>query len=279
MSAANLVVLKFGSSVLRGEADLPRVTAEIARHVSDGSRVVAVVSAIGRSTEALIGRARALGFDPDRGPNARGPAGTSPRGFPRPSGEPVEEAFAALLATGEATSAAILGLALDRAGVASTVLCPGRVGPFTRGPRFNAEPHAFDAGAVKRALARRPVAILPGFVGRDDEGFFTLLGRGGSDLSALFVAHSLAADRCCLLKDVDGIYEHDPASKERPRPRRYASLDWDACLRLDDRVIQRKAAQFAYRHRVAFEVGACGAAERTRVGAAMVAISAREVGR
>jgi len=264
MNAADLVVLKFGSSVLRSEADLPGVAHEIKRHVDQGSRVVAVVSAIGKSTELLIEQARALGHTLGSGvaDEAAASKGTLP-----PRATPAEAAFAALLATGESTSAALVGLALDNVDIPFTVLCAGRVGPFTRGPQLDAQPHAFDAGTVKRALACRPVAILPGFVGRDGEGHFSLLGRGGSDLSALFVAHSLKADRCCLLKDVDGIYEHDPALRGRGKPRRYEALDWAGALRLDDCILQQKAAQFAYRHQVAFEVGACGARGGTRVGA------------
>lgn len=287
-SRTGLVVLKFGGSVLRSEADLPRIADEIKRHVDEGSRVVAVVSAMGDSTELLIRRARALGHQlgdlprtPQRVATESGLAAaaapdadtSATRSATTESTAPAEAAFAALLATGEAASAALVGLALDNVGVAFTVLCAGRVGPFTRGPQLDAQPHAFDAGNVKRALARRPVAVLPGFVGRDGEGHFSLLGRGGSDLTALFVAHSLQADRCCLLKDVDGIYEHDPALRTRRKPRRYASLDWDGALRLDDCILQQKAAQFAYRHRVVFEVGACGSPPGTRVGAAATRVT------
>ena len=291
---SGLVVLKFGSSVLRSEADLPRIADEIKRHVDQGSRVVAVVSAMGESTELLIRRARALGHrfgDLTTGAAPSSEKPTTPSTIAKSAAEtttksaaestteptaestteataPAEAAFAALLATGEATSAALVGLALDNVGVAFNVLCAGRVGPFTRGPQLDARPYAFDAATVQQALARRPVAILPGFVGRDSEGHFSLLGRGGSDLTALFVAHSLQADRCCLLKDVDGIYEHDPALCARHQPRRYTSLDWNGARRLDDCILQQKAARFAYRYGVAFEVGACGGPPGTLVGAA-----------
>ena len=168
MSAPDLTVLKFGSSVLRSEDDLRPVADEIGRHVAAGSLVVAVVSAIGDSTEALLRQARRLG-------------GLS-------GGGTGDGAVAALLATGETTSAALLGLALDCIGVPFTVLDAGRVGPFTHGPQLDAEPYWFDCRAVNRALDVRPVAVLPGFVGRDDEGSFSLLGRGGSDLSAIAMA-------------------------------------------------------------------------------------------
>jgi len=253
MSRPPLTVLKFGSSVLRSEADLPVVVAEIEACLRAGSRVVAVVSAIGSGTEALLARAGKLGCLPAAALKAAWSRPATPAPAPFAAGE---AALAALLATGEATSAALLGLALDLAGVPSTVLDAGRVGPFTRGPQLDAEPCALDARAVLRALDARPVAVLPGFVGRDDDGNFSLLGRGGSDLSALFVARELAASGCRLLKDVDGIYEHDPA-QAGPRPRRFATLSWEHALQLDETIVQRKAVQYAYRHRMPFEVGRC----------------------
>jgi len=237
--------------VLRSEADLPEVVAEIEACLEAGSRVVAVVSAIGSGTEALLARAGKLGCLPAAALKAAWSRPVTPAAASFAAGE---AALAALLATGEATSAALLGLALDLAGLPSTVLDAGRVGPLTRGPQLDAEPCALDARAILRALDARPVAVLPGFAGRDDDGNFSLLGRGGSDLSALFVARELGASVCRLLKDVDGIYEHDPA-QAGPRPRRFATLSWEHALQLDERVVQRKAIQFAYRHRMPFEAG------------------------
>lgn len=248
MNAAGLAVLKFGSSVLGSESDVPVVVEEIAGFLRRDWRVVAVVSAIGDGTDRLIAAARAVAPAERRSTDA-------------------ESAFAALLGTGEAASAALIALALDHGGVASAVLDVGRVGPFTRGPRLDATPHAFDTASVRHALDERPVAILPGFVGRDERGRHTLLGRGGSDLTSLFVARALRADRCRLLKDVDGVYEHDPALRGLPAPRRFATLDWEGALRLEDCILQQKAVQFAYRHRLQFEVSACAATGGTVVGA------------
>ena len=83
-----ITVLKFGSSVLCGEADLSKAVQEIYRWTRDGHRVVAFVSAIGSTTDALLARARTYGPDLS------------------------DEAVATLVATGEATSAALLTLAL-----------------------------------------------------------------------------------------------------------------------------------------------------------------------
>lgn len=174
--------------------------------------------------------------------------------------------MATFLATGESTAVALVALALSAGEVPFAVLDVGRVGPFTRGPLLDAEPVALDTDSIGRALAKRRVGILPGFVGRDEGGDVSLLGRGGSDLTALFVARSLGASRCLLLKDVGGVYEFDPRGSSS-RPRRFHSLNWRDALELGDHVMQRKALQYAYRHRVPFEVGRCGAATSTIVGA------------
>ena len=89
-----LTVLKFGSSVLRSDSDLPAVVHEIYRWIRGGHRVVAVVSAMNKTTNDLLTRAQRFGAGVD------------------------DRAVAALLATGEASSTALLALALARAGIA-----------------------------------------------------------------------------------------------------------------------------------------------------------------
>jgi homoserine dehydrogenase len=231
MRKSPLIVLKFGSSVLRSEADLPAAVHEIYRWVRNGHRVVAVVSAIGASTEELLARAHAFG------PSVN------------------DHAVATLLATGEATSAALLSLALDRAGIPAAILDEVRLGLRTRGPILNSEPCGIDVPVLEQALENFSVAVVPGFVGRQDDGSVSLLGRGGTDLTAIFVAHHLGADRCRLIKDVDGIFEYDPASSER-LPRRYRTLTWAEADRVNGGIVQAKAIHFAEQHNFAFEVAA-----------------------
>jgi homoserine dehydrogenase len=224
-----LTVLKFGSSVLRSEADLPAAVHETYRWVRRGHRVIAVVSAIGNTTEELLARSRTFG------------AGVS------------DQAVAVLLATGEATSAALLSLALDRAGIPAVILDEVRLGLRTRGPILNSEPCEIDVSAVERALEQVSVVVVPGFVGRREDGTISLLGRGGTDLTAIFVAHQLNADCCRLIKDVDGIFEYDPASRGSA-PRRYRTLGWAEAGLVNGGIVQAKAIHFAETHGFAFEV-------------------------
>lgn len=234
-----VIVLKFGSSVLRSEADLPRAVHEIYRWLRDGYSVVAVVSAFGKTTDQLLASAREY------------------------SEQPPEGALALLLSTGEKRAAALLALALDRAGIPASAFDPSRLGLRTSGRVLNAEPVRLNVGAIRKALDDSRVAVVPGFIGQMQDGRTSLLGRGGSDLSALFLSVQLRG-RCRLLKNVDGVYDHDP---HVTAAQCYASLTWEDALAISGRIIQQKALRFAREHNQSFEVAALGAEQTTIVGA------------
>lgn len=233
-----VIVLKFGSSVLRSEADLPHAVHEIYRWLREGYSVVAVVSAFGKTTDQLLASAREY------------------------SEHPPEGALALLLSTGEKRAAALLALALDRAGIPASAFDPSRLGLRTSGRVLNAEPVRLNVGAIRKALDNSRVAVVPGFIGQMQDGRTSLLGRGGSDLSALFLSVHLRG-RCRLLKDVDGVYDHDP---HLSAARCYQSLTWEDALAIGGRIIQQKALRFAREHSQSFEVAALGAEQATIVG-------------
>ncbi len=237
-----LAVVKFGSSVLRREEDLPVVVEEIARWLSSEQYVLAVVSAFGNTTEELFKRASAYG-EP-----------TNP------------EAVARLVATGEEVSAALLALALGRAGIGAMLLGPEQIRLIAEGTPLDARLCGVRVDHIWSAFTESDVVVVPGFIARTAKGSTVLLGRGGSDLTALFLAHEVRASRCRLVKDVDGLYASDPKSVIGARPKRYERLGWEEALGLRGEVVQVKALEFARENRVRFEVAAVGRAEGTAVG-------------
>lgn len=238
----DLIVLKFGSSVLRSAADLPAAVHEIYSWYRRGWRVVAIVSAIGASTEALLREARTF------------------------SAEPEPNATAELLATGERHSAALLGIALDRAGVASRVVDPREIGLLTQGSALDSEAVGVDRGRIEALLDEFPVVVVPGFFGYDASGRLHLLGRGGSDLSAAYLANALGARRCRLIKDVDGVYERDPALSTPAPARRFVTLDYAEAVERATQLIQPKAVRFLERFSASAEVAAVAHPYETVVG-------------
>jgi aspartate kinase len=99
------------------------------------------------------------------------------------------------------------------------------------------------------------IAVVAGFQGVSDQGDVTTLGRGGSDATAVVLAHALAADRCEIYTDVDGVYAADP--RVVPHANRLARLSHHNMLRMADagaRIVQPHAARLARDLRVPLHV-------------------------
>ena len=235
---SSIVVMKFGSSVLADESQLGAVSDEIYRALREGLRVVAVVSALGDTTDRL---------DSDYGDSSLS-----------------SEGYATFIGTGELRSAALLTRELGRAGITSTLADASRARLVTDGGILNAEPVGLDTLGLIRLLELHDVVVVPGFVGRDIHGRTTLLGRGGSDLTAVFVASRLDAP-CILLKDVDGIFEQDPALSSQAVPR-FEQLSWQTALEIGGAVVQRKALEYSAHHETSLIVRSLGGSG-TLVGA------------
>ena len=233
----SIVVLKFGSSVLQTAAELPLAVAEIYREWRAGHHVVAVVSAFAGVTDERFSQTRTLTADP------------------------YEQA--AWVAGGERESGMQLTAALDANGVSARYVDPGEAGLRAHGDPHESTPVAIDTEYLQQCLQRHAVLVVPGFIARDLQGRCVLLGRGGSDLTALFLARNLGA-RCRLLKDVDGVYDSDPAV-EGNRARRFHRLSWRSALAIGGKIIQPRALQFAQSQGQAFEVACVGANLSTHV--------------
>lgn len=239
--AQPLHVLKFGSSILRGPEDLPRVAGEIYRQRRAGRRIVAVVSALAGETDALLRTAaKVTGLQ-------------SCRGVPD------------LVSLGEERTAALLRLACDRIGLRAELCRPEELGLRTEGDGLNAQPVRLEPERLLAKLQATGVVIVPGFVGLDPRGERSLLGRGGSDFSAIFIGGELGADTVRLYKDVQGVFERDPAQDGEAR--RYVEVSWGHALSVARPLIQPQALEYAAGRRLPIEIGALGRVDVTRVAA------------
>lgn len=258
-----VIVLKFGSSVLQSHADLPHAVHEVYRWIRRQYNVVAVVSAFAGETDRLLGT---VADYRDANP----------------------EAIARVVATGEEVATAFLALELDRFGIPARVLDPSQIqliadtnsnesGPpaspgFGLAGVMDTEPVSADIAAVENVFKLGRVAVIPGFVARDRRGRVALFGRGGSDLSALFLAKQLGA-RCRLIKDVDGIYNSDPATNSFAQ--RFDEINFVDALAIAGKIVQKKAIAFGRKTGVPFEVAALGENYATIVGSHRSVLSAR----
>ncbi len=235
----SIVVLKFGSSVLQTEAHLPQAIDEIYREWREGRRVIAVVSAFAGVTDQRFAQTRAITSDPHE--------------------------QAAWVAGGEEESGNKLAAALVANGVSARYVDARVAGLRAHGEPHESTPVSLNASHLRECLHEHAVLVVPGFIAQDIQGRTVLLGRGGSDLTALFLAKSLEA-RCRLIKDVDGVYESDPAVLEN-HAQRFNRLSWRTALEIGGRIIQPRALQFAQSHGQSFEVACVGSNLSTLVDA------------
>jgi aspartate kinase len=194
MPARPLVVQKFGGSSLADADRIRRVARRVARERAAGADLVVVVSAMGDTTDELLGLAAAITETPD------------------------ERELDMLLATGEHQSATLVSMALHALGVAAISLSGPQAGITTDGRYGKARIASIEPARVRRELDGGKVVIVAGFQGRAATGEdqdahaadITTLGRGGSDTTAVALAARLQADRCQIFTDVRGIYTADP---------------------------------------------------------------------
>lgn len=238
--AKRLCVLKFGSSVLEREADYPKVVHEIYRHVRDGEKVVAVVSALAGETDALLLQAERVG------------------------GEAAPEALVARLArVGELQSAALMALALSKVGLRASTLDPHEMGLLAEGSPLDSNLAHVDSDAVWAKIDAHEVVVVPGFIADHADHGVVTLGRGGTDLSAVFFADRLDAHRVRLIKDVDGVYDEDPARNSHAE--RFSQMSYAEAEKASSGLIQLKAIHAAQEQDVLIEVAALGSAEATTI--------------
>ena len=236
---ANLTILKFGGSVLHDAQAVHSAAHEIYRYIRRGEKVIAVVSAIAGETDALDAMAKDIGGSE----NAPGKA--------------------SLLRLGEIRAAALLALALERVGVDARAVDPAEIDLRAEGRPDDAGLCGLDHGRLADLMDQHDVLIVPGFSGVLDNGQPALLGRGGTDLSAVYLGVALNAKRVRLIKDVDGLYAGDPKSDANSR--RFGQISWQDAREICGQSIQDHALEYAQKHNLRLEIAASARRFDTRI--------------
>jgi aspartate kinase len=230
-----LVVQKYGGSSVAGADRIKRVARHIARERSAGHDLVVVVSAMGDTTDELLGLAAAITDEPD------------PRELD------------VLLATGEHQSATLVSMALHALGVPAISLTGPQAGITTDGTYGRARIAGVEPRRITTELEGGKVVIVAGFQGQSAsqarEMELTTLGRGGSDTTAVALAAALRADRCQVFTDVRGIFTADP--RLVPTARQLPVIGYEEMLELAHQgaqVMQVRAVELGWINDVVIEV-------------------------
>ena len=143
---------------------------------------------------------------------------------------------------------------------------PGSIGLRADGAVLDGEPVALDRAEVDACMEDGGVLLVPGFFGVDEGRRPLLFGRGGSDLTAVFLAGELGASECVLYKNVPGVADCDPGVSGAVA--RYQSqMTLERALTEGAGVVQKKALELAARRGTVFRVTNCPTQPGTLIGA------------
>jgi aspartate kinase len=221
------VVMKFGGTSV---ADAERIKGAARRIVAareEGKRVVAVLSARGKTTDELVAMAHEV----------------SERPHPRE--------MDMLLSTGERISCALAAMVINDLGHEAISLTGSQAGIVTDTSHTKARILDVRADRIKTALDEDKVVLVAGFQGVSTAADVTTLGRGGSDTTAVALAAALSADVCEIYTDVSGVYSADP--RLVPGARKLRVVSFEEMLEMaasGARVLQLRSVEYARNHGV-----------------------------
>jgi aspartate kinase len=202
-----LVVQKFGGTSVADPERIREVADHVARTKRRGDDVVVVVSAMGKETDELI----RLASDVSK---------------VRPGRE-----MDMLLTAGERKATALLCMALHDLGVPADSFTGSQAGFMTDSAHTNAKIVELRPQRLQEALQQGRTPVVGGSQGVSvDEHNVTFLGRGGSDTTAVALAHALEAEVCELYTDVPGVFTADP--RLVPTAHRMANVSFDEMLEM-----------------------------------------------
>ncbi|MCB0866927.1 MAG: aspartate kinase [Solirubrobacterales bacterium] len=215
--------MKFGGTSVAGPEDLKRAAARIVAERERGSKVVAVLSARGKTTDDLVRQASEISDRP----------------------EPREMDM--LLSTGERISCALCAMAITDLGHSAISLTGSQAGIVTDSSHTKARIIDVRADRIQAALDGDNIVLVAGFQGvSTDSKDVTTLGRGGSDTTAVAIAAALQASVCEIYTDVAGVFSADP--RIVPDARKLSVVSFEEMLEMSAsgaKVLQLRSVEYA----------------------------------
>lgn len=221
----SIVVQKFGGSSVADEDHIRLVAKRVRKLKRQGNDVVVVVSAMGSTTNDLLGMANRLCKDPEY------------------------RELDMLLSAGERVSMALLAMALQDMGEDAISLTGPQAGILTTDDYFNAQIESVNPKRIHEELLRDRIVVVAGYQGMNVHGEVTTLGRGGSDTTAVALAAALDAAYCEICSDVDGVYSADPRIVNEAN--RLADISHEEMLemaRYGAKVLNPRAVEYAHKN-------------------------------
>ena len=226
-----LVIQKFGGTAVGDPERIQAVAEHVSRTIRRGDQVVMVVSAMGKETDDLLRLASEVS-----------------------STHPGRE-MDMLITAGERKATALMCMALHDLDIPADSFTGSQAGFLTDTTHTNAKIIEVRPDRVREALDAGRVAVVGGSQGVSTDNDVTFLGRGGSDTTAVALAHALNADVCELYTDVTGVFTTDP--RLVPSARKMSTISFDELLEMTATGCPKPAmrsVEYARTHRVKLHV-------------------------
>ena len=227
----NIIVQKFGGTSVKNKECLENVCRIVTNEYDKGNSVVVVVSAQSGVTDNLSKKASEI------------------------TDMPSKRELSVILSSGEQITAALLCMCLEQKGKKAISYTGWQLPIITDSDYTNANVIDIDIKNIISKLKDRYIVVVTGFQGIDKENNITTLGRGGSDTTAVCLAHFLKASRCEIYTDVDGVYTKDPNTNKDAK--KIECISYSDMLKMANtgaKVLHNKCVEYAQKHNVALHV-------------------------
>jgi aspartate kinase len=225
------VVMKFGGTSVSDTERIKAVARRMVAARAAGNRVVAVLSAMGDTTDELLRLAYEV------------------------STAPAPREVDMLISVGERVSCALAAMAIHDLGHEAISLTGSQAGIVTDTVHGRAKIVDVRARRIHEALDQDRIVLVAGFQGVSTAYDVTTLGRGGSNLTAVALAAALGADACEMYTDVEGVFTADP--RLVPTARKLHAVSYEEMLEMaasGAKVLQLRSVEFARSHGVKLHV-------------------------
>ena len=186
-----IIIQKFGGTSVSTEDRRNQVVAKVKNAIEKGYKPIVVVSAMGRKGEPYATDSLLSLVDNNFKKNNL-------------------QATDMLMCCGEIISSVIMSNVFINAGIDSVPLTGGQAGIITDENFSEAKVIKTKIDNILRVLEEDKIPVITGFQGISEDGYFTTLGRGGSDTSACILGVALKAEYIEIYTDVDGMMTADP---------------------------------------------------------------------
>ena len=220
------LVLKFGGTSVATTKLIESAAKIVKSEYDKNNNIVVVVSAMSGTTNSLIDHVNSIDFNDD-------------------------SEYDLVVSSGEQITAGLMSLALKKLNVPARSWLGWQIPIITRGQHRNAFIDKIVPDGIVNDFKEKKVAVVAGFQGISSEERITTIGRGGSDNTAVFLAAAVAAERCDIYTDVDGVYTSDP--KMTDKVRRLDKISYEEMIEMASqgaKVLQTSSVESAMNHDV-----------------------------